>query len=214
MLNMMLQRGLDIGERNYCGDRALEIAAFSGHLSMVSLLLDLGLDADYHGCHINSLIAAVMKDNKDMVTLLLDRGADVNFVGNKGTALYEATTREQLAMMQLLLDRGADLDIDETGGQSLGWAVRNGKEAFVRFFAKQGVDLELYCWDSSIHASYPIPILDALHSGQHHIVNVINELLAKPLDLDSYALEKKLRDDGYPKYASTDSFKSSWVLQS
>lgn len=89
--------------------RCLPVAARSGHLAMVRLLLDNGADANAGAEGFSALHWAVLGDHAAVAELLMDRGADVSAEGGMGLSpLGVAAFHHHIAMVRLLLDRGAD----------------------------------------------------------------------------------------------------------
>jgi len=99
-------------ELYHAGDfGAVTTAAISGHLDVLSALLDVGLDVnarDQDGC--TALIAAAAMDDDAPIRFLISRGADVNAEApGSVTALVEAAAADSVKIIQVLLDAGADL---------------------------------------------------------------------------------------------------------
>jgi ankyrin repeat protein len=96
-------------------------AAREGHLDIVRLLLDRGVDpnASLPGDG-TALIEAASEGHVDVAEVLLQRGAAVNLVPQGAeTALIRAADEGYLPMVQLLVANGADVN------QGI-WVVRTG----------------------------------------------------------------------------------------
>lgn len=93
---------------------ALQLAAGTGSLDLVKMLLDAGADINAPGPGTGGLTALQVAAGAgllDMVKLLLNAGADVNAPGSNiggRTALRVATGTGSLEMVKILLDAGAD----------------------------------------------------------------------------------------------------------
>lgn len=82
----------------------LHLAAGEGHLEVVRLLLDYGVNV--HSERDAALLHASIGGHVDVVSFLLDRGADVH-AGN-GQALKHARKFNHSLVIEILLKRGAD----------------------------------------------------------------------------------------------------------
>ena len=113
IVTQLLDKGADITAIGGEYETVLATAAFYGHTTTVSLLLDKG--AKYYinkvgGKCETALGAAVLAQSKDMVSLLLNHGADMTLVtGELGTVLGQAIHHGSTAMVSLLLEHGADI---------------------------------------------------------------------------------------------------------
>ncbi|KAL8883799.1 MAG: hypothetical protein Q9215_008010 [Flavoplaca cf. flavocitrina] len=90
------------------GQRPLHVAADSGSVSMVSLLLDLGSDIEAKDNWARSpLINAAKQNQIEVVSLLLKRGADVSPEDVDGmTALHWSAKNNHLGVLRTLLSSG------------------------------------------------------------------------------------------------------------
>ncbi|OCK81067.1 ankyrin repeat protein, partial [Lepidopterella palustris CBS 459.81] len=95
---------------------ALHIAANSGSIPLVQLLLDHGFDVEFESssrrgvCHETPLGAAALNGQKDVVQCLLKRGADINrqVCHYQFTPIRNAARVGNTKAIKLLLDFGAD----------------------------------------------------------------------------------------------------------
>jgi hypothetical protein len=97
---------------------ALYAAASAGHLQMIELFvengLELGQDVEDH-----SMTIAAFEGHKDVVVYLLANGLDVNARGFEGrTALYSAAMCGHVEVVRVLLAAGADLTIPNYSGET------------------------------------------------------------------------------------------------
>jgi TPR repeat protein len=101
----------------------LPAAAKAGHLEMVKLLLDRGVQVDATGndsqgkSEATALNLAAQEGQTAVVQLLLERGARVDARDPDGeTALHAAAQRGEVETMELLMARGANMNaIDDRG---------------------------------------------------------------------------------------------------
>lgn len=191
----MLDEGLDVNATRLGGLRALEFAAYHGHVSILSLLFEKGADLNYEGNEYHAIHGAASNGHEDVVQVLLDHGADVNSSGSRYlTPLWEAAKNQQLSMMRFLLSKGADVEADECGDYAFFRAIIQGHEQVVRILAEAGVNVDGVPGDSE-----PPPILNAMIHGQGDMVKLLLELGAQPVDPMKSAWAQKFLDGTYPK---------------
>ena len=112
---------------------AINVASRNGHFFAVEMLLDKGVDVNFHPAHGETpLMSATTPEGRaaftkkwysgdgdrdkrasghlNVVRLLLDRGADVNIHHREGSALHRAAMNGYLDIVALLIERGADVD--------------------------------------------------------------------------------------------------------
>ena len=91
----------------------IELAARQGHLAIVRLLLDAGVDPDAAGHDkATALHSAAAAGNLELVRLLLERGARVDARQSDGcTPIHRAVDADQLAMVKALVRAGASVEL-------------------------------------------------------------------------------------------------------
>jgi len=112
IVQILLDRGIDINSKNNSGYTALHEASFVGNVNIVKILLDKGIDTnckDYNGW--TALHLAARYDHMNIVEILLDGGTDINSKEfNDWTALHDAAFKGHMNVVEILLDRGIDID--------------------------------------------------------------------------------------------------------
>lgn len=107
----LLERDVDVNERDRNGRTALHQAAMKDHVAVVKLLLQHGADinaADNKGQ--TALHWGALQKNGPMLRVLIDAGAEVNAIDHNGwTPLHAAVERVFEAGVRLLLRHGGDL---------------------------------------------------------------------------------------------------------
>jgi ankyrin repeat protein len=120
-------------------------AAGAGHVKVVRLLLDSGVNINAANISGNTaLICAVKAGHVAMVSLLIDHGAAVNIKTDDGdmVALNIAAKNGNYALVQLLLQRGARTTIVDREGQCpLIYAVSSGHIAIVQLLLDSGANI-------------------------------------------------------------------------
>jgi hypothetical protein len=103
------------------GENPLLWATQNGHLEVVTLLLDYGVDVNARDkdTGLTALHFAALRQ-AEMVALLLGRGADVNARSNcKVTPLFEAVRGPGWETMLLLIAHGADVNAQDKYGNTV-----------------------------------------------------------------------------------------------
>ena len=146
-MNKVPNSSLFIGQaRHKDGKTALHLAAESGHLDIVKLLLDCGANVNSRGNFDRAALhLAAESGHLDIVKLLLDCGANVNSRGNfDRTALHLAAESGHLDVVQLLLERGADIDIRAKNGRTaLYFAAKSGHLDITKLLLERGADINI-----------------------------------------------------------------------
>jgi serine/threonine-protein phosphatase 6 regulatory ankyrin repeat subunit B len=132
-------------EREDDGDRPLAMAAWNGHLGVVTLLVERGANIHASGYEGNTAMhyAATM-GHEEVLALLLEKGAQANTRNDSGmTPLMGACDNVHLGVVELLLQhmRGQGLDErNDNGWTALHYAACWGHEEVVRFLLLAGAD--------------------------------------------------------------------------
>ena len=117
---LLLQRGADLGSRDFVNRTPLHIASYRGHAEIVSLLI-------YYGANPNAetnnretpLFLASKYGRQNAARLLLEHGANANRSNAKGlTPLRAAWQEGHIDNVRLLLDYGADVKSSDNRGKS------------------------------------------------------------------------------------------------
>jgi serine/threonine-protein phosphatase 6 regulatory ankyrin repeat subunit A len=125
---------------------ALHIAAFSGHLACVKLLLEQGANVesrDFYG--MSPLHLASSQGHADCIGQLLSVGADANSVDNMGqTSVHVAVQGNRVACVGALLQNGALCDVrDVWHTTALQYAVSGERHECVEVLVRYGADPSL-----------------------------------------------------------------------
>jgi ankyrin repeat protein len=125
-------------------DTSLILAATNGHIDVVRLLLESGVDVNLQSDEDTALRAASVYGNIDMMRLLLQHGADINLQCKNGHALVTASRRGDLEIVRLLLEHGADVNLHNEGnGPALATACQMGHLEIVRLLLEHQADVNL-----------------------------------------------------------------------
>lgn len=172
-LKMLLDRIDDVTWEEKTGAYAL--AAEYGHLDVVRLLLEAGVEVSARPPRGSTALAgAALRGRAEVVKFLLDRGADPNEpVDLSGTVLGAAAAGGHLPVVNLLLERGARAD-----GAALREAAGAGQAEIVARLLDAGVGV------NTIDA-YKTPLIAATIGRR---VPVVQLLIARGADLNARTL--------------------------
>lgn len=145
MVELLLEKGAEIGTINGWNKKALIGSAARGHGAIVQLLLEKGEDIEIKNVDgSTALIVASGGGHRDVVQLLLDRGANIearNFV--EKTALIEASEQGHRSLVELLLEKRADIEAGDTVKRTaLIKASEQGHRDVVRTLLDNGANSE------------------------------------------------------------------------
>ncbi|KAK3934988.1 ankyrin repeat-containing domain protein [Diplogelasinospora grovesii] len=144
IVDMLLQAGASIAERDNVGRTALYLAAWNGRYSLLKLLLERGADLtipnNYRWTPLNS---ASDSGHVEVVKLLLEQGADVTVASTEGwTPLNSASHSGHVEVVKLLLEKGADVTVITKGGWTpLNLASHSGHVEVVKLLLEKGADV-------------------------------------------------------------------------
>ncbi|KGO77625.1 hypothetical protein PITC_074510 [Penicillium italicum] len=179
---------LDKGSKNHLDNRPyfegweeghpLSMAASSGHVSVVNLLLEYGVRPDlltgYHE-EKTALHLAAEKGHLDVIHVLADAGSPINAQDGSGaTPLALAAQEDYLDVVQFLLSRGANPNVSLEGwGTSLCMASRFGNIDVVRCLLDHG---------ATPNPSYPDgmkPLFQLSHAAEGGYDDIVELLLSR-----------------------------------
>jgi ankyrin repeat protein len=158
---LVSETSVDINEPTNNAMTLLEIAARSGYLSLVELLLERGaLTKD------DALVSACIEGHLEVVRLLVEQGAQVNAQDKRRfSSLYWASASGHLSIVQYLIERGADIKTpDET---ALYIASSHGHLDIVRVLVENGADI------NALDGRHPGALCGASYGGHVEIVEYL-----------------------------------------
>ena len=99
---------------NSNGRFALEMAAQTGQIKVVKILIEKGADVNKKGRGTTALhMACIYGGKTELIDLLLEKGADINARdANRNTPLNYALLGRQKAIAELLMDKGGELNME------------------------------------------------------------------------------------------------------
>ena len=158
----------------------MRIAAFEGHVDILSLLLDHGADRDGQGINtgpgINTPLYRAADNGKlEAGQFLLDCGADINSRNGGGeTPLFRAVFRGDLEFARMLLKRGASVGIPDSSGRTpLHWAVAKGSTLATQLLLEYGADVNVRDEKGKTPSEW------GSEYGKHEIVKLLSKYSAK-----------------------------------
>jgi len=151
----------------------ISIAARSGHIDVVKMLLEKGADiyANSRG-EGTPLSLAARSGHRDMVEYLLQQGADrYSHTRGEGTPLSLATRSGHLQLVKFFVEKGIDIESKTKGeGTPLSLAARSGHLEIVKYLLASGADIH------SNTKGEGTPLSLAIRSNHPHIVQYLTEL--------------------------------------
>lgn len=161
----------------------LSLAAASGQVEVVRVLIDAGAKIDRPDARTAPLLAAARSGRLEVVKLLLERGADLHASCYQGNALHQAAMYGHQDIVKFLVERGLDAKGRPEGGE---WtplhaaASWEGTPEVVNFLLDHGAEVNRATSD---HGRTP------LHAAASRgLIDVARVLLARGAD-------PSLRDD-------------------
>ncbi|KUM59493.1 hypothetical protein ACN42_g7648 [Penicillium freii] len=177
IVQLLIQKGADIGAPGSFRETPLYIACENGHIEVVRLLLDKGADVHHRNQFGWTPVNTASDEGfSDIVLLLIERGADINVPNVFGqTPLYNASWGGHIKVVRLLLDEGAEIHYRSQSGCTL---VNDASEAallgIVQLPIGGGADIEVQ------NESSDAPLYVACENGH---IDVVRLLLDKGADV-------------------------------
>jgi ankyrin repeat protein len=121
----------------------LHFAAMYGHVKILELLLEYGVDVNLRRGNETALFIATSRGHRETVALLLDKGADIDAMSDSGnTALRIASANGHKEIVELLIGRGADIHAyGKFYGTGVQAASLNGHREILELLIEKGVDV-------------------------------------------------------------------------
>jgi ankyrin repeat protein/L-ascorbate metabolism protein UlaG (beta-lactamase superfamily) len=172
LVEMLLDRGVDVNIKKDNNSTPLHGAALDGDLDVMTLLISRGADIDVRNqAGYTPLLSAVAGSQLEAVELLLTHGADANATLERGgTALMESIPHdgENIELARLLIGRGADVNaVTEYGVTALMRASWWGKTETARLLIAHGADVNFKTKDR------PPAIVNAARGGHLDFVSLL-----------------------------------------
>lgn len=172
IINLLIEKNVDINEKNNYGDTALIFAVQNNLLDVVNLLLKNGADVNTkengnwtplmyatskeiteslikNGAKLeydneSALMIATIKNEKDVAKVLIENGANVNYKTKYGqTPLMYASSKNAKEILELLIKNGADINaINSLNRTALIEAVINNSKEAVEILIKNKSNLD------------------------------------------------------------------------
>ena len=131
--------------KTYDFNLAVAVAARSGHIGIMRMMLDKGVNVNANSRQYgNPLEQASHGGHAEIIKLLLDTGANVNAKGGKyGSALQAASYSGHAKIIRLLLNTGADVNAKggEYGGALQAASFGKGHTETVELLLEKGADV-------------------------------------------------------------------------
>ncbi|KAK9849299.1 hypothetical protein MYU51_014545 [Penicillium brevicompactum] len=185
-------RGFSIGAPLY-------YASLAGSKHSVQLLLDKGVDINYHD-HENdaALIVASYHGHQGIVKLLMDHDADIQSIcQQRGSALHAASMGGHQTIVQMLLDRGANINsCHQHYGTPLQAAVMEKNYGVVKQLLEAGADINIQSPDGScIYQNALQAAVSRQHFGIADLLVESEDRLALTAHSISNSLETAVEDN-------------------
>ena len=146
VVNYLIGKGAEVGDKANGGRTALSFAAQYGHPETAKALLENGAIVEQtDSLGRTPLMYAAWYDHANVVTVLLDARANINMQDNKGlTALMHGSMEGAVNACAELLVKGADIQkLDKKGRNALIHTAWEGKDAMVDVLIAKGAKLDV-----------------------------------------------------------------------
>ncbi|KAH7150348.1 hypothetical protein B0J13DRAFT_549955 [Dactylonectria estremocensis] len=153
---------------------AMATAALRGHVDMLDLLGNLGVDIEAEGKFGSALRSASLQGDEFVVRKLLGMGANAKAIGARGDCLQAAASKGHVEIMKLLISKGAEVNRQgKPCGTCIQAAAYRGHKRAVIFLIEEGA--EIYCkgkFEDALHA--------AVQGGHQEIASYLQETHPPP----------------------------------
>jgi uncharacterized protein len=205
-VGFLLDRGVDVNEKNKQGASALLLAARSGNRALVRTLLERGADVNavcdcdgYFGVrNWTALQLALRVRHTEVVEALLAKGADVHHKNSEGsTALHVAAKETELRIVEALVAKGADVNAKNNEGKTPLMYATGLRDDTARALLDKGADVDAKDndgWTALMYAaSYTGVDLTGrfIVPGYADFENLIRALLERGADIDAKSVKGK-----------------------
>ena len=140
IVELFLERGVDISAVDHNGKTALMFAVQVGKLEVIQILLEKGaniLTADYNG----KTVLMHAANNFEIIKILLEQYADISVLDNDGNNVLSYVNYNEIFLF--LVERGADITIiNKKGNTILMHAVYNDNIDIVKFLLEKGLKID------------------------------------------------------------------------
>lgn len=136
----LVDHGADLTLTDQPNKTLLALAAYKGHLDVVSFLLEKGERIEDKN-KIHPLGAAASRGHFKVVQLLLEKGAAVDVVDDGQTPLLIAVQNGHIEVVELLLSKGADVNCSYQTATALFYAAQYGNGPMVKVLLKAGANM-------------------------------------------------------------------------
>jgi ankyrin repeat protein len=152
VVELLLNRGMDINGYPADHDTALHSAAYADKVEMIELLLNRGADIDLAPNRLTALTKAARSGRINAVRKLISRGANVNASCGNPSPLEQAAynaydgDEDKITIVGLLLDHGADINGISGGNDNMSMptalcaAVLSGNLELCELLLSRGAD--------------------------------------------------------------------------
>ncbi len=145
VVRALIKKGANLKFGNVEGDTLLHIAAGEGHIELLSILIDHGIDVDQlNRSKRSALFEAANGNHLASVKQLLKHGADVNGNSKHNSPLNTAAWYGHSEIVKTLLVAKADLKRTDVDGNTASHkAIWQGRYACVKLLLDAGADLNV-----------------------------------------------------------------------
>ncbi|XP_071090384.1 uncharacterized protein [Haliotis cracherodii] len=164
------------------GNTALWRACEGGHVEIVKLLVENGLDVSQSDYYDTALLSACKGGHVEIVKLLVENGLDVSQSDYGDRALESACEGGHVEIVELLLENGLDVSLSDDYDTALEIACEGGHVEIVKLLVENGLDVSHYGYTA---------LLSACKGGHVEIVKLLveNGLDVSQSDYGDRALE-------------------------